>query len=424
MGSGLCERKGINMVYVAILGHGVVGSGVAEVLRKNGPSIGHKAGEAIEIRRILDLREFPDSPYADRFTKNFEDIVSDGEIRIVVETMGGLHPAYEYVKACLQAGKSVVTSNKELVAAKGDELLAIARDNNLNFLFEASVGGGIPILRPIDQCLAANEVYEIAGILNGTTNFMLTKMIEDHMSFEDALALAQKLGYAERNPSADVDGDDACRKICILASLAFGKHVYPDQIHTEGIRGVTLDDVKYAEACDGVIKLIGRVTKRGDGRLNGLVAPMILPKTSLLADVNDVFNGIMVRGDAIGDVVFYGRGAGKLPTASAVVADVIDEVKHLKARKYLFWERGEEGYVADYKDAPWRCLLRFRCAERQTARAQILAVFSEVEPVIAHHAAADELAFITPEMAERELDGKIASLSGMELVSRLRVASL
>ena len=275
------------MIYVAVLGHGVVGSGVVEVLCKNAASIAHKAGDSIEIRRILDLREFPDSPLADRFTKNFQDILEDGEIRIVVETMGGLHPAYDFVKSCLEAGKSVVTSNKELVAAKGDELLEIARRNNLNFLFEASVGGGIPILRPLDQCLAANEVYEIAGILNGTTNFMLTQMVENDMSFDDALSLAQRLGYAERDPSADIDGDDACRKICILASLAFGRHVYPAQVHTEGIRKVTLEDVNYAAAMEGVIKLIARAQKQPDGRLYAIVSPMILPRSSLLADVND-----------------------------------------------------------------------------------------------------------------------------------------
>ena len=412
------------MVYVAILGHGVVGSGVAEVLRKNADSIAHKAGEPIEIRRILDLREFPDLPYADKFTKEFDDILHDPDIRIVVETMGGLHPAYDFVKSCLLAGKNVVTSNKELVAAKGDELLEIAKNNNLNFLFEASVGGGIPILRPIDQCLAANEVYEIAGILNGTTNFMLTRMIEDHMSFEDALALAQKLGYAERNPSADVDGHDACRKICILASLAFGKHVYPEQIHTEGIGNITLDDVKFAEAYGGVIKLIGRVSRLQDGRVSGLVAPMILPAASLLADVNDVFNGIMVRGDAIGDVVFYGRGAGKLPTASAVVADVIDEVKHLGARKYLFWERGAEGYVCDWKENAVSALVRFRCPETHAALAQVNAVFSGAAIVSAPPAPADQLAFVTPSMTEAELDAKLASLQNMTLLSRLRVAEL
>ena len=223
------------MINVAVMGHGTVGSGVVEVLLKNHDSIAKKAGEEINIKYVLDLREFPDSPLHDRFVKDFSIIEKDPEVKVVVECMGGLHPAYDFVKACLLAGKSVATSNKELVAEKGAELLRIAKDKNVNFLFEASVGGGIPIIRPLNQCLAANEVYEIAGILNGTTNFILSKMIHEQMSFDDALALAQKLGYAERDPSADIEGADACRKICILASLAFGKHVYPDQVHTEGI---------------------------------------------------------------------------------------------------------------------------------------------------------------------------------------------
>ena len=414
----------INMIYVAVMGHGVVGSGVVEVLCKNAASIAHKAGDSIEIRRILDLRDFPDSPLADRFTKDFQDILNDPEICIVAETMGGLHPAYEFVKSCLEAGKSVVTSNKELVAAKGDELLEIARENNLNFLFEASVGGGIPILRPLDQCLAANEVYEIAGILNGTTNFMLTQMVENDMSFDDALALAQRLGYAERNPSADIDGDDACRKICILASLAFGRHVYPAQVHTEGIRSITLEDVNYAAALDGVIKLIGRAQKQADGRLYAVVAPMILPKASLLADVNDVFNGIMVRGDAIGDVVFYGRGAGKLPTASAVVADVIDEVKHLHARKYLFWERGREDYVADYRQGRGRMFLRLACENESAGKDAVEKVFGQVEWVRPEGAPAGEIAFATPAITEEELEDKLHLLDGMPVISRIRIADM
>ncbi len=419
-------KKGmvINMIYVAVMGHGVVGSGVVEVLCKNAASIAHKAGDSIEIRRILDLRDFPDSPLADRFTKDFQDILNDPEICIVVETMGGLHPAYEFVKSCLEAGKSVVTSNKELVAAKGDELLEIARENNLNFLFEASVGGGIPILRPLDQCLAANEVYEIAGILNGTTNFMLTQMVENDMSFDDALALAQRLGYAERNPSADIDGDDACRKICILASLAFGRHVYPAQVHTEGIRSITLEDVNYAAALDGVIKLIGRAQKQADGCLYAVVAPMILPKASLLADVNDVFNGIMVRGDAIGDVVFYGRGAGKLPTASAVVADVIDEVKHLHARKYLFWERGREDYVADYRQGRSRMFLRLNCENETAGKDAVEKVFGQVEWVRPEGAPAGEIAFATPAITEEELEDKLHLLDGMPVISRIRIADM
>lgn len=410
------------MIAIALMGHGVVGSGVAEVLKKNEKSIARKAGEPIAIKRILDLRAFPDSPFADRFTTDFEDIVNDPEIRIVVETMGGLRPAYEYVKRCLLAGKSVVTSNKELVAAKGDELLEIAREHNQNFLFEASVGGGIPILRPLDQCLAANEVYEIAGILNGTTNFVLTKMIHEGMSFEDALALAQRLGYAERDPSADVEGHDACRKICILASLAFGRHVYPEQVHTEGIAGVTLDDVRAAEAWGGVIKLIGRARKRSDGRLDCLVAPMLLPRESQLAEVNDVFNGILVRGDAIGDVVFYGRGAGKLPTASAVVADVIDEVKHLGARKFLFWERGQENYVADYRESETAAMVRLCCDNpEETARA-LDAALGACQKVCAAGAPANELAVVTPPVAEKRLAAALAALSGAQVIGKLRVA--
>ncbi|HEX2938630.1 MAG TPA: homoserine dehydrogenase, partial [Ruminiclostridium sp.] len=266
------------MVYIAVMGHGVVGSGVLEVFYKNNKSIIARAGIDMDIKYVLDLRDFPGLPYSDKFIKSFDTIINDPEIKIVVEVMGGLNPSYDYVKRCLTAGKSVVTSNKALVAAYGAELLQIAKDHNANFLFEASVGGGIPILRPISQCLAANEIKEIAGILNGTTNFILTKMISDGMDFESALALAQKLGYAERNPAADVEGMDACRKICILASLAFGKHVNPEDVHTEGITDLTLLDIKYAEAWGGVIKLIGRVKKLDDGRISAIVSPAFLKK--------------------------------------------------------------------------------------------------------------------------------------------------
>ncbi|MBQ6830128.1 MAG: homoserine dehydrogenase [Clostridia bacterium] len=404
------------MIQIAVLGHGVVGSGVVEVLGQNAAHIAHKAGEGIEVKRILDLRSFPDLPYADRFTTSFDDIVNDADIRIVVETMGGLHPAYDYVKAALENGKSVVTSNKELVAAKGDELLAIAKKNNLNFLFEASVGGGIPILRPLDQCLSANNVTEIAGILNGTTNFMLTRMLGDNMDFDEALALAQSLGYAERDPSADVDGHDACRKICILASLAFGKHVYPDQVHTEGIRNLTLADVAYAAACDSVIKLIGRVVVDGD-KVHSIVAPMMVPNTCLLSGVSDVFNAVMVRGDAVGDTVFYGRGAGKLPTASAVVADVIDEVKHFKARKYLYWEQGAADYVLPAATYTCRSLLRVKAADG------LLENLSNVQVVTYDGAPADELAVLTEPMTEDAVDALIRE-SGATLINRIRMMDL
>lgn len=412
------------MIQIAIMGHGVVGSGVAELLLKNNKSIAHKAGQPIEVKRILDLREFPNSPYADRFTKSFDDIVNDPEIRIVVETMGGLKPSFEFVKRCLESGKSVVTSNKELVAAKGDELLEIAKKNNLNFLFEASVGGGIPILRPIDQCLAANEVYEIAGILNGTTNFVLTKMISDGMSFEDALALAQKLGYAERNPTDDVEGYDACRKICILASLAFGKHVYPEKVHTEGISKITAEDIQYAEAWGGVIKLIGRARKREDGRLDCVVSPMILPDSSRLSEVNDVFNGILVRGDAIGDVIFYGRGAGKMPTASAVVADIIDEVKHLGARKYLYWEHAVPGYVADYKELECPVFVRLHCKNVNKALEALESALGKCVRVTVDGESSDTLAVVTPTVTENQIDKVLSTMQDAAVESQIRIAEL
>ena len=405
------------MVNVAVLGHGVVGSGVVEILRNNADHIACKAGEEIAVKRILDLRTFPELPYADLFTANFDDIVNDADIRIVVEAMGGLHPAYDFVKACLLAGKSVVTSNKELVAAKGDELLALARQRNLNFLFEASVGGGIPILRPLDQCLAANNIQEVAGILNGTTNFMLTKMFTEGMDFDEALALAQQLGYAERNPAADVEGMDACRKICILASLAFGKHVLPEEVYTEGITTITKDDVRYAAAFGGVIKLIGRAVRAEDDRLYCSVSPMILPKDNLLSDVIDVFNAVMVRGDSVGDVVFVGRGAGKLPTASAVVADVIDEVKHLDARKFLFWEPHEAGRVISHRQAPVVKLVRVSGADA----ARITEAFGEVTFVTVPDAPAGELAFVSPVMTEEALDAALAALDGVTVFKALRI---
>ena len=338
------------MVSIAIMGHGVVGSGVAEIFTTHKQKLYASIGEEVYVKKILDLREFPDSPLADRFTKNFEDIINDLEIRVVVEVMGGLNPAYDFVKRCLKAGKSVVTSNKELVAAHGAELLEISKETNTNFLFEASVGGGIPIIRPMSQCLVANNVDEIAGILNGTTNFILTKMIEDGMQFDDALKLAQELGFAERNPAADIEGHDACRKICILASLAYGKHVYPDSVHTEGITKITLEDVRYAEAFHCVIKLIGSVKRLADGKIDIIVAPMLVPNKSQLANIDYEFNGIMVRGDCTGDVVFYGKGAGKLPTASAVVADVVDALKNgSKVHDSLFWQPAEpvEGMLTD-----------------------------------------------------------------------------
>ncbi len=418
------ERKEKSfMAFIAVMGHGVVGSGVLEVLTEHSESIARRAKEEIQVKYILDLRDFPDLLYADRFTKDFDLILNDPEVKIVVEVMGGLHPAFEYVKACLQNGKSVVTSNKELVAAKGAELLSIAQKNNLNFLFEASVGGGIPIIRPISQCLAANEVSEIAGILNGTTNFILTKMIRDHMDFEEALKLAQQLGYAERDPSADVEGADACRKICILASLAFGTHVYPESVHTEGITKISLSDVGYARAWGGVIKLIGEVKMLENGKIHIAVAPMFVSRESQLANVDDVFNGILVRGDATGDVVFYGKGAGKLPTASAVVADVIDCVKHFKARKYLFWEDAKEGYVASFEELPQAVFLRVR-GERDSDAAFHQAEAVAVSPVrlIRKDEEPGEIGFTVKDIMPRQLRGLIQQLEAAGLTVENHIA--
>ncbi|MBO5105627.1 MAG: homoserine dehydrogenase [Clostridia bacterium] len=407
-------------VNVAVMGHGVVGSGVVEVLLSHDKSIAVKAKSNINVKYILDLRDFPGLDYSDRFIKDFDLILKDDSIKVVVEVMGGIHPAYDYVKACLEAGKSVCTSNKELVAAYGAELLKIAGEKNVNFLFEASVGGGIPVLRPIAQCLAANDLYEVFGILNGTTNFILTKMIKDNMSFDDALALAQQLGYAERNPSADVDGHDTCRKICILASLCFGKHVYPEQVRTEGITKITLSDVEYADIAGYVIKLIGYSKLLDDGKITADVYPALVAKNNQLAGVDDVFNAVMVRGDAVGDVLFYGRGAGKLPTASAVVADVIDCVKHLQARKYLSWDCGFEDYVVDSKTVKTRLYVRAEVDDTLDAKANIFGIFDDAEFIIAGKDN-NEVAFITPAGVEAELKEKIASIKQLRNISVLHV---
>ncbi|MDE7390733.1 MAG: homoserine dehydrogenase, partial [Lachnospiraceae bacterium] len=345
-------------------------------------------------------------------------------IKVVVEVMGGINPAYDFVKKCLQNGKSVVTSNKELVAAKGAELLKIAMENNLNFLFEASVGGGIPIIRPLTQCLAANEVDEIAGILNGTTNFILTKMIKDQMSFDDALALAQQLGYAERNPAADVEGHDACRKICILASLVFGKHVYPDSVHTEGITKVTLTDVDYAAAWGGVIKLIGSV-KLTDGKQEIIVAPMFVSHESQLSSVDDVFNGILVKGDSTGDVVFYGKGAGKLPTASAVVADIMDCVKHINARKYLMWDDGNPDDILPFEKSAFSMYVLAQADDTDAAFNCANTVFGECTRLTRENASATELAFTTPVLTNKNFTAAVEKFeqSGAKVTTYIRVAT-
>lgn len=329
-------------VKFAVLGHGVVGSGVVELFYKNKKSIEKRAGTEMDIKYILDLRDFPDSPYADKFTKNFDDILNDDEVTSVAECMGGVEPAYTFVSSCLKKGKSVSTSNKELVAEKGDILLSLAKENGCNFFFEASVGGAIPIIRPLHRCLAANDISMVAGILNGTTNFILTKMYNDNMPFSEALALAQKLGYAEKDPTADIEGHDACRKICIISSLVFGKHIYPRSVYTKGISQVELTDVASADELGYSLKLVASVRKLENGKILPAVMPTLVPHDSIMSGVNDVFNAVLVYGDGIDQTMFYGRGAGKLPTASAVLGDVIETAKSGGTVLSQTWEPADD----------------------------------------------------------------------------------
>ncbi|MDD3428859.1 MAG: homoserine dehydrogenase [Oscillospiraceae bacterium] len=340
------------MAKIAILGFGTVGGGVLEVLQRNANSIARRAGQPIEVKYILDIRDFSAHPQAQLFVNNIDVILSDPEVKTVVETIGGATHAYYFVKQALESGRSVATSNKELVATHGAELLRIAKEKGVCFLFEASVGGGTPIITPMHQCLAANLISEIAGIVNGTTNFMLTKMEKENMGFDEALKIAQSLGYAETiDPSADVDGIDAGRKIAILASLAFGNHVYPQNVPMEGIRNITVADIHNAALAGGVIKLIAHAAQNEEtGAVNCGVEPMVVNKANQLAGVEDVFNAVLLKGDMLGDVVFYGKGAGKLPTASAVVADVIDSVRTgTKIHDSLFWRDSQpfEGLLTD-----------------------------------------------------------------------------
>lgn len=402
------------MTNIAILGFGVVGSGVAEVLRLNGDSIREKTGAELEVKYILDLRDFPDSPYAGRFVKDFSVIESDPDVEIVVETIGGAKAALDFTRRALKAGKSVVTSNKELVAQHGCELLALARENKVSYRFEASVGGGIPILHPLSQCLAANKITEVHGILNGTTNYILTHMFGTGISFEEALKQAQARGYAEHDPTADIEGIDACRKICILAAIAYGRHVYPHQVPTEGITKITLADVSYAYAAGMKVKLLGRAIWQKDGKVMAYVAPHFLSIHDPLCGVEDVFNAITVRGNAIGDVMFYGRGAGMLPTASAVVADVIDAKQHERTRRFLGWDEGGEDYVVGPETLVSRWFLRLAGSIRDW---ECLGPVTSLARAGAG-AQCDEVGVITQPMTLLELNQRLA---GRQALSAIRV---
>ena len=405
------------MIQVAIMGHGVVGSGVAEILLHHPDRMEKAVKCPVNLKYILDIREFDDLPYREKFTKDFEKILHDPEIRVVAETMGGVNPAYDFVKQCLLSGKSVVTSNKELVAAKGAQLIRIANEKNVNFLFEASVGGGIPVLRPLTQCLAANEITEISGILNGTTNFILDKMIVENMDFDAALRLAQEKGYAEKNPAADIEGHDACRKICILATLAFGKHVYPEQVDTKGITDITLEDVEIADHLGCAIKLIGHTKKLPNGKITATVRPTLVGRDRILSGVNGVFNAVSVIGDETGEVLFYGKGAGKEATASAVVADMLDCVKHLDARKYLDWEDGFDGYVDNNADEESRFFVKITSDDYASLLAQFETAFPGVQAF--KNEFRGEIAFLSDPARQSVTKEKLSSLHGVKTVKIL-----
>ena len=395
------------MANVAIMGYGTVGSGVHEIIKKNHEIVKkHALNIPVQVTRVLDLRDFPDHPEPELFTKDFNDILNDDSISVVAEMMGGLHPAYEFTKALLEAGKSVVTSNKELVATYGTELMEIAIRQNKNYLFEASVGGGIPVIRPMHQCLSANNVTKITGILNGTTNYILNEMFRKGKSFQQALEDAQQKGYAERNPAADVEGHDACRKIAILSSLACGKFVDYKDIQTEGITEITLEDVKYAAALDSVIKLIGYAEFMEDGTLYSVVAPMIVSCDSPIGVVNGVFNAIMVTGDCVGDVMFYGKGAGKLPTASAVVADIIDCVKHEQRCKKIAWKKAEHPFMMDPLEKEVSYFIRTTKPE-EAVRA-LFDIETKLDGIVE-----GEFGFVTKKIKESQAQEKMKELGGI-----------
>ena len=406
------------MINIAIMGHGVVGSGVAEILINHNDRISKRVKQDVCVKYILDLRDFDGLSYSDKFIKDFNLILQDPEVQVVAEVMGGINPAYDFVKKCLLAGKSVVTSNKELVAAKGAELIDIAAQNNVNFLFEASVGGGIPLLRPMTQCMSANDIDEIWGILNGTTNYILNKMIVDNMDFDTALKLAQDLGFAEKDPTADIEGHDACRKICILAALGFGKHVYPDQVKTEGITNITLEDVAYAENFGCVIKLIGHAKKLENGKITASVRPTLVKNDCILSGVNGVFNAVMLNGDQTGEVAFYGKGAGKEATASAVVADIMDCIKHIKARKFLSWEDGAKDYVDTNYDEFTNLYVVINSNDFEDLKTQLKTIFPENKLIIENESK-KEIAFITNKDYESKIMGKLKLFRNIESLKTL-----
>ncbi len=399
------------MIQIAVLGYGTVGSGVVEVIETNKTDINKKAAEVLAVKYILDLRDFPGDPYESKVVHDYNMILNDPEVKIICETMGGTKPAYEFTKQALLLGKSVCTSNKELVAAHGPELIKIAKENHCNYLFEASVGGGIPIIRPLNYSLTAEHIDSITGILNGTTNYILTKMDREGADFEDVLKEAQEKGYAERNPAADVEGFDACRKIAILSSLMSGKNVSYEDIYTEGITKISSADFKYAKQMNKSIKLLALSRDTQDGFF-AMVAPFLISREHPLYSVNDVFNAVYVHGNMLGDSMYYGRGAGKLPTASAVVSDVVDCARHQGKTIMCFWDE-EKVEVADVTSARRKFFVRISADKREAAMAAFDAM-AEVNVGLMK-----EFGFMTQEMTEKEFNEKIEQIGGC--INRIRI---
>lgn len=400
------------MIKAAVMGYGTIGSGVVEVLETNRDSIAKRCGDTIEVKYVLDLREFPGDPIQDKIVHDYKTIAEDPEVSIVVETMGGVEPAFTFVKAMLEAGKHVTTSNKALVADKGAELLAIAREKNVNFMFEASVGGGIPIIRSLNECLTADEIEEITGILNGTTNYMMTKMSQEGLEFDDVLKDAQAKGYAEKDPTADIEGHDACRKIAILTSLICGRQVDFNEIHCEGITKISATDIKYAKAMGKAIKLLATSRKVGDSYC-AMVAPHMLPAEHPLFPVNDVFNAVFVHGNVLGDAMFYGSGAGKLPTASAVVADMVEIAKNLDQNIFVEWS-SKKMELVDYKQSVNRFFARTTASE-----AAVKENFGDVTFVKAE-GVSGEIGFVTEPMTEADYEIKAVALGNVLQMIRVK----
>ena len=382
------------MIKIAVLGYGTVGSGVVEVINTNQTVINERIGDTLEIKYVLDLREFPGTPVEKLITHNFDDILNDEEVKIVVEVMGGIEPAYTFVKKSLLAGKSVATSNKALVAKHGAELLAIAKEKNINFLYEASVGGGIPIIRPLASSLTGDVIEEITGILNGTTNYMMTKMYNENADYDAVLKEAQAMGYAERDPSADVEGHDACRKIAILSSIISGKQVDFEDIYTEGITEVSLEDIQYAKAMDMKIKLLASCKRSGE-KLCAIVAPHLVAKSHPLYNIEDVFNAIFVKGNMLGDSMFYGSGAGKLPTASAVVGDIVEAAKNPNRSMMATWA-AEKLVLEEKADTVKKFFVRVK-GSKEALQTDLENVFGTIQVV---DVIEGEFGFVTEVMSE------------------------